>query len=330
MSQSKSQHKNNHLLWVDVMKGIGILTVVAGHVYLGDITRIIFLFHMPLFFFLSGYLLKPTKNYKSYFLKKVNHLIVPYIFFLIIIYVLSYGLPDLNLKSILKYFYSAIIGGRKLGDALGVFWFITCLFLTQQLVNFLITKFTRKTVVYILLVFLILSYINSLLLPKFWLPLNANVVLAAAPIFYIGFCFKQSNFSLNNVVLLLVGIAIIVASIFIDLNYYEMKNAVYGIPIITLVSSLIIILNIKYISELLSKISILNKPLIELGKASMVIMYLHQGIQIIVFSNISQNGHLRFVLATLVSYLFYLLFKQSKYTRALCLGDTNAFSVFKV
>ena len=35
------------LQWLDVMKGLGIIAVVAGHV--AD-TRFVYVFHMPLFF----------------------------------------------------------------------------------------------------------------------------------------------------------------------------------------------------------------------------------------------------------------------------------------
>lgn len=36
--------------WIDIVKGIGILFVVAGHIFNGYSRDFIFLFHMPLFF----------------------------------------------------------------------------------------------------------------------------------------------------------------------------------------------------------------------------------------------------------------------------------------
>lgn len=39
---------------IDVAKGIGILLVVFAHIYKGSCTDFIYLFHMPLFFYLSG------------------------------------------------------------------------------------------------------------------------------------------------------------------------------------------------------------------------------------------------------------------------------------
>lgn len=47
---------NSRSVLIDVLKGIGIILVVLGHITFGDqlVRKIIFSFHMPLFFFLSG------------------------------------------------------------------------------------------------------------------------------------------------------------------------------------------------------------------------------------------------------------------------------------
>jgi fucose 4-O-acetylase-like acetyltransferase len=51
------------LEWVLIAKGLGIVLVVAGHfwpadspAYWTEVRRVIYTFHMPLFFFLSGWL----------------------------------------------------------------------------------------------------------------------------------------------------------------------------------------------------------------------------------------------------------------------------------
>lgn len=49
--------KGKRIEWIDVAKAICILLMIAGHTYpVGSKVRnIIFSFHMPLFFILSGY-----------------------------------------------------------------------------------------------------------------------------------------------------------------------------------------------------------------------------------------------------------------------------------
>ena len=61
--------------WIDVLRGVGILLVVAGHTQI-PIHKYIYGFHMPLFFFISGYLWKSTNRVRfcSYF----RRYIIPY------------------------------------------------------------------------------------------------------------------------------------------------------------------------------------------------------------------------------------------------------------
>jgi polysaccharide biosynthesis protein PslL len=44
-------------IWIDVAKGLGIITVVIGHSEIPFAKHYFYWFHMPLFFILSGYFL---------------------------------------------------------------------------------------------------------------------------------------------------------------------------------------------------------------------------------------------------------------------------------
>jgi fucose 4-O-acetylase-like acetyltransferase len=189
--------------WIDIAKGFGILTVVAGHIYEGDIRRIIFIFHMPLFFFISGYLFKPDLNRMHYFKKKSYHLLVPYIAFLL-------------------------------------------------------------------------------------------------PIYF-----------------------------FIPENIYDMKYSSYGIPVVTLISSIVLTLNVKQLSVLLSRVKVLKKVFSKLGEASLVIMFLHQPFQLLIKSYVTEDETVRFIIASLVSFAFYYIFTKNIYLRAVFLGSKTDFEKIK-
>ncbi len=195
------------ILWIDIAKGIGILSVVAGHVYIGDIKNIIFLFHMPLFFFISGFLFKPHPNIKQYFRNKSIHLLIPYVAYLFPIYFL-FNLNDFSFidsKDLLLFITKPIIGGRLLIKELGVFWFIPVLFASEQIINILFVKIKKRFIPYFILLFLLLSYTNSLFLKDFWLPLNINVVVAAIPIFYIAHTIKNRTKNIHSIFFSLYG-----------------------------------------------------------------------------------------------------------------------------
>lgn len=68
---------------IDIAKGLGILLVVFGHSWIvlhekGELFRVIFSFHMPLFFFLSGVFFKETESLRSLLRSKADSLLKPY------------------------------------------------------------------------------------------------------------------------------------------------------------------------------------------------------------------------------------------------------------
>ena len=69
----------------DCLRGILILLVVIGHSRIDTLHDIIFLFHMPLFFILSGFFLQKEKVISRLYLKnKTVTLLVPYFIYLLL------------------------------------------------------------------------------------------------------------------------------------------------------------------------------------------------------------------------------------------------------
>lgn len=75
----------------DVVRGIGILMVVLGHCAPRPLVDFVYLFHMGLFFFVSGYFLKITdtgsflENEKKYIKRKLRTLWLPFVIFTLFI-----------------------------------------------------------------------------------------------------------------------------------------------------------------------------------------------------------------------------------------------------
>lgn len=70
----KAQQSKPRVAWIDMAKGIGILLVIFGHSGISKVPlAVIYTFHMPIFFFLSGLVLNVKKN-ESFlvFLKKTQ------------------------------------------------------------------------------------------------------------------------------------------------------------------------------------------------------------------------------------------------------------------
>jgi fucose 4-O-acetylase-like acetyltransferase len=115
----------------DVARGIGILLVVLGHNDFGSLSpffhRLIYSFHVPLFFFLSGYFINTAIPFTDYFKKRFHSVLKPYLFTIFLIYFASVSFEKMGFQNaivrIVKSLYGSVtyIGWDQL-------WFLPNLF----------------------------------------------------------------------------------------------------------------------------------------------------------------------------------------------------------
>ena len=73
---NKTANKLIRIKWIDVAKGICIIAIILGHMGQSNINKIVFTFHVTVFFILSGYTLKNDKLNNSYVSKKFRKLMI--------------------------------------------------------------------------------------------------------------------------------------------------------------------------------------------------------------------------------------------------------------
>ncbi|MBF6636231.1 acyltransferase family protein [Rouxiella silvae] len=302
--------------WVDTSKGIAILLVIAGHVFSGFLSNAIFLFHMPFFFFLSGILLKPQPP-GNYFLRKTPRLISPYIFYAVIFFILSlfyfYHNGQFSLLKVVHSMEREVVGGRFLTGWQSVFWFIPVFCISQQLLNFVLSRVSAKAASAVMLVMLTIAYIDSYFV-KVNVPLNLSAVLYATPLMYIGYYLKIKNINISKYLLVLISI-ISIAMVYFwpDLFKVDMKYAFYGMPVVGAISALCMSLLIINFSKNLSKgVGFLSF----VGVNSMIIMYIHQFIRLELANRITSNELICFIITAVLSVLFCLFIHIIKNSNA--------------
>lgn len=125
--------------YLDMVKGIGIILVVIGHsdylAYHG--LTVISSFHMPLFFIVSGMLIRHTgeeqREMKQIFLRKLKSIMIPYVVFCLI-YLAIYGGYFCRVAGYLTPEYIQEIAVQAISlDGISVLWFLSALFLAQML-----------------------------------------------------------------------------------------------------------------------------------------------------------------------------------------------------
>ncbi len=86
--------KNKRIDFVDLTKGVCIILVVMAHIGGAfeklDYHSMIASFRMPLYFFISGIFFKSYEGLFGFFIRKINKLIIPFLFFYLSAFFLKY------------------------------------------------------------------------------------------------------------------------------------------------------------------------------------------------------------------------------------------------
>lgn len=148
--------------YIDVIKGIGIISIVIGHAsWTIDIAGctlqigpFVYLYHLAVFFFCTGYLYKDNvTNFWEFVAKKLKGLMLPFMGYTVIYLIFRSLFIDMGILTgekynIGKWFISLtnMITFNGVGEFLGAFWFLPVLFFAVVLyaaVNYL-TSFLQK------------------------------------------------------------------------------------------------------------------------------------------------------------------------------------------
>jgi fucose 4-O-acetylase-like acetyltransferase len=117
--------------YIDIARGLGILLVVMGHNDFAVISplayKVIYSFHMPLFFFLSGYFINPTVEFWTFFKKRFNSLLKPYFFTLFLIYFVSISFGRIGFQTAIQRIVKSLYGTGYYIDWVQL-WFLPHLF----------------------------------------------------------------------------------------------------------------------------------------------------------------------------------------------------------
>lgn len=193
--------ERKRLKYFDIAKGIGILCVIAGHLGIAGINQVVFTFHMPLFFIISGYFISDKDDIKVYTKKKVWQLLVPYavtslavILGAVLFHVLDTGSADGVLEVAIGWVKAAAYGSGTVYNPtlievgqIGALWFLLALFLACIEVKFL------KDKKYGGLIIPLLAYLAWKSGAVVWLPFSIQAGLAAALFVYGGVILKRNT-----------------------------------------------------------------------------------------------------------------------------------------
>ena len=190
----------------DALKGTAILLMIINHVSLeGAWTgKFIGVFHMPLFFIISGYLYK-QRDFKETIKKNTTKVLLPYILTSLVIWIIFGGV-----KGQLNWGLSILWGNsRPFHNLTGVgpLWFLTAFFWTMIYANILL-RINSKKIRWIILAGLFAISVLRVQFTGFLLPFGITTGLGGVIFLFVGMEIKKNPIYINKVSFLWPGIII--------------------------------------------------------------------------------------------------------------------------
>ncbi|MET0365882.1 MAG: acyltransferase family protein [Sphingobium sp.] len=307
--------------WVDAAKGLGILLVIAGHVWWqpGPAHRIIYAFHMPLFFILSGYMVKPQPTI-GLIAKQVRSLFVPFVAFSLLLIAADLLIEGARgQRPIFPGFVAGmeaiVLKTESLRGPFTILWFIPCLFFARVAWNVVARRwpdpFDRR---WAMLIVVVMAGGHWIAAHSEASPLGLMAVPAAFTCYWIGQMWKARAPGAAMVLFLLAPLAAVTLMVLPPVN---LKPGDFGMPALSLAGAAAIsIILCRVVARLPGMVS---GPLAWLGRASLVIMYGH--VAFIHYLTPYLGRWMLFVAALAGSVILYRIAAMSRPGRIILLGE---------
>ena len=196
------------IVWLDLEKGVAILAMVAGHVSLlpwDPVRKLIFSFHMPLFFILSGFTTKETVGSLREAVKKyARQLLFPYLCIAVLASVILLFKNGITAQALLNEALRIVCGSGVPADygpgrpifldslpVVGAIWFLPAMFWCKT-VFAVILKITQNRGEWLrALICTLLTALGYGIGQRWKLPLGIDIALFALGFLYVGFLLRR-------------------------------------------------------------------------------------------------------------------------------------------
>lgn len=294
---------------IDVVKGVGIIAMILGHTAIPEYGSVlIYSWHMPLFFVVSGYFYR-QKPITGYLRSNFSQLLVPYIitallFIILRSLVLGYKITD----GFLSIFVGAGTGNLPMmgNYFVGAIWFMLAMFWCRVIYNMLFNCVKNKYILGggILLTFIITNYIAN----ELYIPTDLLQGMSALLFFHIGheasrYKCLEKRYNPKSIFALLISCAL-VFKIFLDKGLVlSMVNCYYPCWPIDVIAALLIIYTLYHICKYLPHRY--ASVLAFYGRISLLVLCVHD-LEVSILSR--PLNHLQSDILQMNKYVWYILF----------------------
>lgn len=288
---------------IDLLKGIGALSVIIGHLvnYNGLLKTYIYAFHMPLFFFLTGYVYSnKQEKFKTYFYKKSKRILLPYIIYNILSLLLNTYLGTYifsEKKEIFKgIFYTSgqIPWNSSLWFLPVIFWCYLLLYLLKN------QKINNKKII------MILCLIVAIVFSKYNIILPFGLHIVPMSMFFVISANIIKEYDFRNKKLLIISILIFIHFAYLN-KRVNISTNVYNNYLLYIIVAFSAINILFFIANIIKKNNIIER----FGHYSLF-MFCTQRMLFVIYNKFgivtgANNYFINFYLIIVTIIIYYLL-----------------------
>lgn len=264
---------------IDIIKGIAIIAVIFGHIA-SPISSFIYSWHMPLFFFISGFFIKAEDNVQVFLIKSFKRLLIYFFIFSTIGFLATYLrniLQGREIESITQYLSGTFywMDMEHLNNYGFVLWFLPALF-WGKFINFILLKYLRnKFIIGIFIVFIF----SLTLITQNKIPFALDIGIISSLWIYIGYIFYNylRDYALkywNYILIIVIPFLILLPKPLLNLS-----ERLISIPFYNVIFSLFIIIPLYILVVKISSRSCSNNKMVSIltncGKNTMFLFVFH-------------------------------------------------------
>lgn len=308
--------------WVDALKGLAILAVVAGHIWTrGPLRDAIYAVHMPLFFILSGYTARFVP-WGALLRRCAQALLLPFLIFSALLLAADFAIE--GERGMLPIFaswqqgvWTILFETARTRGPFTILWFIPCLIIARLLWNALLMGGRRADSRRLMVV---MPSIYALSFVAYQLggasPLGLLAVPGAVLMMWVGALWHDWGQPGRRQTVLLAAMTLAAFIVPLPVN---MKSGNFGWLSLSLFTAAAATIMLAVLVRRLPPL--LMAPLVWLGSASMVVMYLH-----VAFAHYLApyaNRATLFAIAVAAPMMLHRLLRLSPVTRLILLGEKS-------
>ena len=211
------QKINNRMRSIDIAKGIAMICIILGHLGNSGINRVVFTFHVPIFFFITGFFVSSKRSTGEFCKNKARTLLVPYFItcaVMVTIGVIKGASEGDVTGSLIKWVYASIYAA---GDSyrepfnipgIGAIWFLWASFWGCIFLRISLNMKAGIRIAFIAGLFIFGFFSREL----FWFPLSIQAGACATFFMYLGYLLKGAMERLKEIPVEIKVISGIIAS----------------------------------------------------------------------------------------------------------------------